>query len=583
MIFCNINSAYAACTGFPAGISATDHVTAMAGLPTSGQRDHMITLHGVNGIAGMLTYDPATNTLQLCDGTAWQALATGAGGGGTLASLTDTNITSPADNSLLRYDSGTSKWIDVALQDGMGATTMTSGWPDTIKCSGTSGDVIFAYAWQRTDGDRVYQPFADDVDPNIALEFNSDGSYELMTNTGWSAWMTSCASKSIAQLYTDGQAFNFIGGGNVWTKAGTVAHYMAGNVGIGTTAPGAKLEVVSASPLRLRNGASDGFSFTQYNTNTWGWTALTAGSTFSVVDANVGIGTTSPSTKFYLQDDVSNDVMTIDGPNGVIGKFGAHSLSNGGVAIDSATANQDLRLRTQGADRLTIVATSGNVGIGTTTPTNNRLVIEASTYNAAKRGILTTGRSGPENPSVGYNVRYGSTANAYTYDVTDLASMIRFQTGKVETFTANSGTVGNTISFTTGPYVAVGGTTWTAGSDVRLKKNIKPITVLDKLAKFRAVSFDWKETGKHDLGVIAQEMYKIFPEVVDKGDDDVDAEITSTSAGKWGVQYDKLGALALQGLKELKAANDNLKAENADLRGALDELRGRVEKLEYVK
>jgi hypothetical protein len=42
----------------------------------------MITLHGANGIAGMLTYDPATNTLQLCDGTAWQALATGAGGGG---------------------------------------------------------------------------------------------------------------------------------------------------------------------------------------------------------------------------------------------------------------------------------------------------------------------------------------------------------------------------------------------------------------------------------------------------------------------------------------------------------------------
>lgn len=161
--------------------------------------------------------------------------------------------------------------------------------------------------------------------------------------------------------------------------------------------------------------------------------------------------------------------------------------------------------------------------------------------------------------------------------------MIRFQAGKVETFTAASGTAGNAISFTTGPYVAQGGTSWSAGSDVRLKKNIKPISVLDKLEHFRAVAFDWKETGKHDLGVIAQEMYEVFPEVVDKGDDDLNAQITSDSEGKWGVQYDKLGALALQAAKELKADNDNLRTELKAANDNYEDLRREIEALKSAR
>ena len=107
----------------------------------------------------------------------------------------------------------------------------------------------------------------------------------------------------------------------------------------------------------------------------------------------------------------------------------------------------------------------------------------------------------------------------------------------------------------------VGGTnSWSAASDVRLKQNVKTLPVLDRLDGYRAVSFDWKETGKHDIGVIAQELYKVFPEIVNKGSDGVLSG--SSDRGMWSVQYDRLGALALEAAKELKAENDTLRAAN---------------------
>jgi hypothetical protein len=69
------------------------------------------------------------------------------------------------------------------------------------------------------------------------------------------------------------------------------------NVGIGTASPNAKLEVVGATALRLRNGATDGFTFAQTDTNSWGFTGLDASSIFAFQNANVGIGTTSPDGK----------------------------------------------------------------------------------------------------------------------------------------------------------------------------------------------------------------------------------------------------------------------------------------------
>jgi len=97
--------------------------------------------------------------------------------------------------------------------------------------------------------------------------------------------------------------------------------------------------------------------------------------------------------------------------------------------------------------------------------------------------------------------------------------------------------------------------TWSAFSDIRSKDNIAEYTVLDKLDNYRAVEWDWKSTGNHDVGVIAQELESIFPDVVNAGSSD--GEITGImDKGSWSVQYSKLGALALQAIKEQQVQID---------------------------
>ena len=96
---------------------------------------------------------------------------------------------------------------------------------------------------------------------------------------------------------------------------------------------------------------------------------------------------------------------------------------------------------------------------------------------------------------------------------------------------------------------------WASISDNRFKDNISEYSVLDKLDDYRAIEFDWKSSGIHDVGVIGQELESIFPELVNKGS--TEGDVTSiTDPGVWSVQYSKLGALALQAIKEQQTQID---------------------------
>lgn len=90
-------------------------------------------------------------------------------------------------------------------------------------------------------------------------------------------------------------------------------------------------------------------------------------------------------------------------------------------------------------------------------------------------------------------------------------------------------------------------------SDIRLKKDIKPIkNALDNIAHLRGITFRWKDNegdnGRHP-GVIAQEVEEIFPEVV-----------STDNKGYKSVDYSKLAAPLIEAVKELKAENEALKA-----------------------
>jgi hypothetical protein len=256
---------------------------------------------------------------------------------------------------------------------------------------------------------------------------------------------------------------------------------------------------------------------------------------------NVGIGLTNPQAKL----EVAGTLKVNAGSN-----IGSISLGDSDTRIRTTSSFASLWETWNGSGYFTALSVDGQNGrVGVGGAAGNYNIVVADNPNAARLGTLTTGRSGGEYPSVGYAVRYGGTPGSYTYDVSDYAAMIRFGTsGQIQTFTATNGTAGNAISFTAGPYVASAGTSWTSSSDVRLKQNIETLSVLDRLGNYRAVSFNWRQGGRHDVGVVAQELYEIFPELV--------VTAPEGSGQYWGVNYDKLGALALQAVKELNQKVD---------------------------
>jgi hypothetical protein len=196
-----------------------------------------------------------------------------------------------------------------------------------------------------------------------------------------------------------------------------VFQHTTGNVGIGTTSPGAKLEVDSASTLPIIRARYNASYYTDYDSN--GIQFVGIGQNFNITDngssvlylksgGNVGIGTTSPIAKLHIssagnpaaaaimgdsklvisgvdgnmdlfsQDDNSTVACNIgfgrfNGSTGaLIHKFGITSWANTGstgsntgdrIAFNYGTS-QDI----WGNSELMTIKANGNVGIGTTAP-----------------------------------------------------------------------------------------------------------------------------------------------------------------------------------------------------------------------
>jgi hypothetical protein len=126
----------------------------------------------------------------------------------------------------------------------------------------------------------------------------------------------------------------------------------------------------------------------------------------------------------------------------------------------------------------------------------------------------------------------------------------------------NSFGVGTAASNTTGEIRATNNITAYYSSDIRLKKNIVPIeNALASMDKLRGVRFEWTDdyieqhggedeyfNRRHDVGVIAQELREVLPELVaERGD------------GYLAVKYDRIVALLIQSVKELKEEINELK------------------------
>jgi hypothetical protein len=298
-------------------------------------------------------------------------------------------------------------------------------------------------------------------------------------------------------------------------------------------------------------------------------------------DGKVGIGTNSPTrAKIEVNGNVGNTVALFGGDTtgmSLVGNWphlgfncyaadaawksiaagwaGYICLDQGDgkmkFALNASKAN-DANAALQPVDRLSILP-NGNVGIGTPSP---GAALEV------------------EGPALPLRLRYNKAAGGRYWNMGPDSnnSFCIYNEGNV------------------GAFIAYNATSWSVNSDVRLKTNIKSYTVLDKLADFRAVSFDWKTSGKHEVGVIAQELAAVFPEIVTKGSPLTDVQPEMGGIDAWSVSYDRLGALSMEGVKELKtlfdrdhaelerlkAANESLAAQHAADAKAIEELRDEV-------
>ena len=79
-----------------------------------------------------------------------------------------------------------------------------------------------------------------------------------------------------------------------------------------------------------------------------------------------------------------------------------------------------------------------------------------------------------------------------------------------------------------------------ATSDLYLKENIQPVkSALEIVNQLEGVRFDWKDSGESSLGVIAQDLEKVLPELVSETD------------GVKSVNYNGIIAVLIQAIKEL--------------------------------
>ncbi|MDE1463828.1 tail fiber domain-containing protein [Spartinivicinus poritis] len=89
-------------------------------------------------------------------------------------------------------------------------------------------------------------------------------------------------------------------------------------------------------------------------------------------------------------------------------------------------------------------------------------------------------------------------------------------------------------------------------SDQHLKQNIIPIdNALDKAVQLNGVSFEWRSDNQKDIGVIAQDVEQVFPELVS----------TSPKTGFKQVNYAGLVSILIEAMKELKRDNETLREE----------------------
>jgi hypothetical protein len=287
------------------------------------------------------------------------------------------------------------------------------------------------------------------------------------------------------------------------------------------------------------NSAGTEFGVTAYSTVLWNTgnnpiVFATAGSQKMTIlgNGNVGIGTSSPANILTVQ---ANDTFNQDNSGQLVLRGASNTSKRLGVGFDTTNNYGYVQAIEAGVSTRPFVLQpfGGNVLIGTTSnPSNYRFLVNTTAYI---KSFLAFGTS-TDNMFVGQGDQI---SGAFAAGDLTLANF------------ATSGRVVIT-NVATGVFLANGATSWSTYSDERLKNingNIE--NAIEKLSNIRAVKYSWKkdETNKENLGLIAQDIDKVLPQVIEKSkafDENDDTEYLS-------VRYTELIPVLVKAIQEQQA------------------------------
>jgi fibronectin-binding autotransporter adhesin len=465
-------------------------------------------------------------------------------------------------------------------------------------------------------------------------------SFNLYYNGGWKYGATGYGSA----IRTDGSGnmafFNTASSGSAGAAAAPSQDMVilaGGNVGIGTTVPGALLNVKYGTNVDSGSQPSGTFASIVYNaTNLTGqnglfvknnWansasTVLEVGNDFVTGaytsylhvggDGHVGIGTAAPATVLNVYGPYS--LPSTSGSTATDTTLRINNSTGGatGAILDmgqAGTAGSWLqsRLATNYATNYPILLNpnGGYVGIGTSTmPTGFSLAVYSSSTTSGILGSSSVGHGIVGTTTVGGSTFYGGSFSSGSYS----AGLARAD-GYAIVGTGNGWFTATLYDSDSAVH---------SSSDRRLKTNIVPVdgmAALETIGKLNPVLFRWRNPSLHDNhaesgGFIAQEMQQIFPHTV--------TELPCTGAdcelvggGKeltigLGLEYQAYIVKALQQLKsmfdsdhgdiaklktlfdgdhekieQLKAANDDLHAANDNEAAQIKALTARLDAIEH--
>jgi phosphoribosyl-AMP cyclohydrolase len=306
---------------------------------------------------------------------------------------------------------------------------------------------------------------------------------------------------------------------DLWTQTGAGIYYSSGNVGIGTSNPMSSLDVI----------------------------------------ANEGSGT---HQAHFFNTSIGNGQNTLIAIGQSANTDSAVTLS---YMNSSTTANKYFDISHWGHGGQLVVQDSGNIGIGTTTPISTLDVINgggAGTHMAhfftpkignGQNTMIAIGQSANTDSAVTLSYMNSSTtANKY-FDISHWGhggQLVIQDTGFV-----GIGTTAPSYTLDVAGVIRVSGLLY--NSDSRLKEHVEEIPdSLQKILTLKGVTYNWnnlaRQKGLQDtsrqMGLIAQDVEKIFPEAVQTAND-----------GYKTVNYPALVAPLVQAVKQLESENELLR------------------------